>query len=364
VSSHNEIDAWLSNTRSGEVRSFGERLFALRYPRWKRSISGVPFTRLPAGKAMSFEYDGLAPRHPWLSFTMRSDVVACASPFMRDRLVELGAGYRRGAMLITGSAEDSQHRSDSAHRATLRRELIEMHGLDPRKPILLFSVPSNVSNQYPLGEFGSFDELISYWCSSFRILENVSVVMSPHPWYRNNDQAGRLIQSVGLNLIWRGVIDLMPAADVFSTFGASSTPRLAAAAGLPVLNYLAFKASFSAEDAKSYFVGFDTMPVARSKAEWEALLSNIDREEYRADLCRRAREKATYFGSPDDGFRRRFVPVAQRLAKGRGALTKKDWKALRTICPDPVDDTDYAGEAGDANLTAGSGGGDLIVRGR
>jgi hypothetical protein len=335
VSSHNEIDAWLMNTRNGEIRSVPDRLFALQYPRWKRIISGVPFTRLPTGKALAFENDGLAPRNPWLSFTMRSDLVACASPFMRDRLIELGAAYRRDAMLVTGSAEDTVDGSTGIDRAALRHELATMFGLDPRKPILLFSAPSNVSNQYPLEEFDSFDALIAYWCNSLRKLENLSVIISPHPWYKNNVDAGRLLEKVGFNLVWRGVIDLMLAADVFSTFGASSTPRLAAAAGIPVLNYLAFKTSFSAVDAKSYFVGFDTMPVARSKSEWEALLQRIERADYRDDLCRRARDMAPYFGSPANGFSERFVSTAHLLAIGRGPLSKKDWKRLRSLCPEP-----------------------------
>lgn len=333
--SHNELDGWMrNNTRGyGRLKTRADRLFAKVYPRWVRTIDGLPYIRVPAPHALALEMNDLAPRNPWTSSSMKSTVITASGTFLAERLQELGARYRKSTIYVTGAAEDGEADMASTSPEQERARLVEDLGLDPAKPILMFSAPSNVSNQYPLNGFESFEELITYWCKSLDRLKTVSCIVSPHPWYRENPDARAVLEATGAKIVWRRAFDLMPAVDLFCTFGASSTPRLAAAAGLPVLNYFAFERTFDAEDDRSYFVGFDTMPVAMSRAEWEALLDKVDDTDWRNDLCARALEKATYFGLESGVFGLRFPQVAAVLASGRGPLSGDETKALKALCP-------------------------------
>ena len=333
--SHNELDGWMRNNPRGygRVTTRADRIFAKVYPRWKRIIDGTPFIRVPAPQALALETGELAPRDPWTSSSMTSTVIAASGTFLAERLQELGARYRKDAIYVTGAAEDGDISEYHSTPKEIRAKLIADLELDPTKPILMLSAPSNVSNQYPLNGYDSFEELIAYWCNSLGQLRNVSAIVSPHPWYREKPEARDVLEGTGAKSDWRSAFELMPAVGLFCTYGASSTPRLAGAAGLPVLNYFAFKRTFSSEDDRSYFVGFNTMPVANSRAEWEQLLRKVDDAEWRDNLCARAKAEATYFGLARGIFGRRFPQVAEVLSNGRGSLADAEKRELSALCP-------------------------------
>lgn len=329
VPSANEMEGWLSSEDEARVVDRCQRVAMRLFPKWARTVRGTPLLRVPVGRLLALERDGLAPREPWLSFTLGSDAVGISSPFLLERLLELGASYRRDRMFLLGSPEDAELNRDPAHAHALRAEIAARFGWDATKPILLFSPSADLTRQYALPEYGAYAEMLDAWARSFTALRNFNVLVSPHPWFRINEPARRVLENTGLAILWRKAVELMPAVDAFAAFGASSTPGLAAAMGLPVLNYLCFDARIPPGDDKSYFVGFDSMPVARNRAEWNALLATVDDPAKFAELRARARARAAYFGLQDGAFARRLGDMVTALTAGSGAFGADEAARLR-----------------------------------
>ena len=330
VPSVNEMDGWLAKDEEAHITDRCQRIVARLFPRWVRNVNGQRLLRAPVGRILAMEGDGMAPREPWLSFTLGSDAVGISSSFLMDRLAEIGAAYRRDSMFLIGSPEDTEIDREPARAARLRSEIAEQFGWQQDKPIVLFSPSADLTRQYAIPEFASYHELLDYWARSFKQLRNFNVLISPHPWFQINEPARKVLEATGVAILWRKAADLIPAVDVFATFGASSTPRLAASMGLPVLNYLCFDARFLPEDNHSYFVGFDTMPVARTRAEWEALLDEIDTSAYYSDLRQRAQTRAPFFGVQDGAFVARLACLVETLTSGNGPLSEDEIAQLKT----------------------------------
>ena len=329
VPSFNEMDGWLSGEADARITDRCQRIVARLFPKWVREVRGVRLLRAPVGRILATVRDGLAPRHPWLSFTLGSDAVGISSSFLMDRLIEMGAGYRRSTMFLIGSPEDTVLDRAPERAARLRAEITTQFGWEADKPIVLFSPSGDLTRQYAMPEFDSYHELLDYWARSLKRLRNFNVLVSPHPWFHINAPAREVLEGAGVEILWRKAADLMPAVDVLATFGASSTPQLAASMGLPVLNYLCFDARFLPEDDKSYFVGFDTMPVARNRSEWEALLDALDTPAYYADLRQRASARAAFFGLQDGAFVARLETLVETLTGGTGPLSSAEVEHLR-----------------------------------
>ena len=329
VPSINEMDGWLSGEADARVTNRCQRMVARLFPKWVRKVRGTRLLRAPVGRILATERDGLAPRYPWLTFTLSSDAVGISSRFLMERLMEIGAGYRRSSMFLIGSSEDIELDRAPARAAALRAEIAAQFGWDTDKPIVLFSPSADLTRQYALPEFDNYHALLDYWTRSLNRLRNFNVLVSPHPWFQINGAAREVLERASVAILWRKAADLIPAVDVFTTFGASSTPRLAASMGLPVLNYLCFDAKFLPEDDKSYFVGFDTMPLARNRREWEALLDALDTPAYYADLRQRASARAAFFGVQDGAFVARLKTLVETLIDGTGPLSKAEVEGLR-----------------------------------
>ena len=330
VPSVNEMDGWLAKDEEARIDDRCQRIVACLFPHWVRRVRGQALLRAPVGRILAMEGDGMAPRRPWLSFTLGSEAVGISSTFLMDRLTRIGAAYRRDNMFLVGSPEDTEIDRAPEHAVRLRTEITTQFGWQNDKPIVLFSPSADLTRQYTIPEFATYHELLDYWARSLKRLRNFNVLISPHPWFEINEPARKVLEATGVEILWRKAADLIPAVDVFATFGASSTPRLAASMGLPVLNYLCFDAKFLPEDNESYFVGFDTMPVARNRVEWEALLDALDKPDYYADLCRRARARASFFGVQDGAFVRRLGTLIETLVVGSGPLVRDEIVQLRT----------------------------------
>lgn len=326
VPSVNELDGWLEHNDEIVIRDLCQQEFARRYHQWERRIWGRSCLRQPLGKALAFELAGMAGQRPWLSFSQASDVLVANSRFLRDRLITMGEGHRADQILLAGSADDDRLADTPSCRRKLRAEL----GLDPDRKVLLLVLCADLRRQYPLPEFKDFWEMVEYWIGSANKLHSFQVIVSPHPWFSLTTENRSRLESLPFKIVWRKVADLQPAADVVAAFGASSTPRLAAAAGLPVLNYLCFDARFEAEDNPSYFVGFPSMPVARNRREWEELLRRIDDPGRFAELAAVAEQQAAYFGKPDGHFGRRLGTICRTLARGRGPLQDDELTGLKS----------------------------------
>lgn len=330
VPSINEMDGWLAKDEEARIGDRCQRIVARLFPRWVRKVRGQRLLRAPVGRILAMEGDGMAPRQPWLSFTLGSDAVGISSTFLMERLVELGAAYRRGSMFLIGSPEDTELDREPARASRLRKEITTQFSWQQDKPIVLFSPSADLTRQYGIPEFGNYHELLDYWARSLTRLRNFNVLISPHPWFQINEPARKVLEATGIAILWRKAADVIPAVDVFATFGASSTPRLAASMGLPVLNYLCFDARFRPEDDKSYFVGFDTMPVARTRVEWEALLDRLDQPAYYADLRHQAQARASFFGVQDGAFVTRLATLIETLTTGNGPLSADEIVSLST----------------------------------
>ncbi|MBX3575946.1 MAG: hypothetical protein KF723_01965 [Rhizobiaceae bacterium] len=329
VPSFNEMDGWFSsNLEYGALTNASQRAFALLFPGWVRRLSGKLILRIPLGRAMNMVSDQLAPKYPWRSFTGKSDIACLNSPFLAERFVEMGASYRMNRTFVIGASEDDEM-MQAGRNPGLRDELAAQFGWTDNKPIALFSPSTDMTDQYALPEFASYGELLEYWLRSLSKLTRFHVVVSPHPWFLIAEEPRRIFEKAGANIAWRKVAELLPASDLFITFGASSTPRLAATAGLPVLNYLCFDAKFRPEDRPSYFVGFDSMPTAASKREWEALLEKVNDPAYFSVLKDYARRDASYFGVQAGSYAERMRVLINSLVAHKGDIGDAEFKAIR-----------------------------------
>lgn len=335
IPSLNEMNGRLLQNTDVHVVDLCQRIAARLFPKWVRKVFGFSLFRAPLGRILSTERDHVAPHDPWLSFTMGSDAVGISSPFLMDRLLEMGAAYRRRSMFLTGSHEDDAHNRLPAKVNAVRADIAAQSGWDVDTPIVLFSPPANLTTQYALPEFDSYHDLLEYWSRTLSGLRNFNVLISPHPWFELNPDSYAVLKASGLKISPRGLADLIPAVDVLATFGASSTPRLAASMGKPVLNYLCFDANFPPEDNHSYFVGFDSMPVASTRVEWEALLDRLDDRDCFEDLVDLAKCNASYFGMQDGDFATRLATMVDTLATGTGPLSDAELKRLAQELPGP-----------------------------
>lgn len=318
--------SWEQVRRTAERQRDAARLFRFS----AHSVHGQEPKRASSSLGSLSEGSVITKRKGCMPGPSRSDAVGLSSILLMERLVEIGAAHRCDTMFLIGAPEDPDLALAPERKRELRREVAAQFGWRADRPIVLFCPPADFTRQYPVSECASYHDLLDYWTHSLRQLRNFNVLVSPHPWLKTNEPARKLMEATGVALLWREAIDLVPAADVIATFGASPIPRLAAAMGLPVLNYLCFDAGFPPEDAACYFVGFDTMPVARTRGEWEALLADLDSPAYFRNLSIRAQESAHYFGLRDGAFAARLAALIATLVGGRGPLSRDEIRHLRS----------------------------------
>lgn len=329
VPSADEVDDVLVHNKSYIVADACQQLFAQRFPRWIRTVDGVDLTRVPMARAAAVEEDGLAPRYPWLSFTSDSDVVGLNSAYLQDRYVDLGAEYRRQSMFVIGSPEDDDIERTRAQRQSVRKELANMFSWSQERPIALVNPVGDLRGQYALPEFTSYEELLRFWLRSLAKLTNFNVVITPHPGFRFHQAERDVLEAEAKNIAWRGASELLPACDLYISYGGSSTLRLAAATGVPVLNYLCYALRLAPEDEKSYFVGFDSIAVARSSREFTEALERINASQEYASMRGRANRAAPYFGMQTGDFAQRLTKLIQGVTQAAGTPGEQDLIELR-----------------------------------
>ena len=329
VPSTDEVDDVLIKDKNYHVIDECQRGFARLFPKWIRTVDGRSMTRVPLGKATAVETDGLSPRYPWLSFTLGSDIVGLNSEYLRDRFVELGGGYRRNRMLLIGSPEDDDVARAKLNAPNLRRELAQLFNWKDERPIVLVNPVGDFCGQYRLPEFGTYYDLLKFWVTSLKDFTNFHVVITPHPSFRFAEQARKILEEMTTNIVWRRASDLIPVCDLYMSYGGSSTLRLAAAAGLPVLNYMCYDFNIPPQDAKSYFIGFDSIVVARNSVQLKAAVQHLNDLEKFYQLTDTAKQAAAYFGTQRGDFADRLTTVVNSLACGSGELTGHDVRELR-----------------------------------
>lgn len=336
VPSLDEIDGVLAARPEHAVRDRCQRTFARLCPGWVRSVGGRRLLRAPLGRALAAELDQLAPRRPWLSFTFGSDVVGLSSPYLRDRLLELGGRELAPRMVLTGLPEDDEVTRGKERSLTLRAELARQFGWDAERPVVLVNPVNDLSGQYRHSEFASYEEMLAFWLRTVKGFTSFNVVVSPHPYFRFSAEPRRVLEQSGLNVAWKGAADLMPACDLYVAYGGSSTFRLAAAAGVPALNYLSYDLDYAPVDAKSYFDGFDAIRVARTREEFAKAVLDLDVPAVFQDLRDRASRAAPYFGAAGRSFAERIAVVVRTLASGVGPVTTKEMEAMRRATATPT----------------------------
>lgn len=335
VPSLDEIDGVLEARAEHGVSDRCQRTFARLFPGWVRTVHGRPLLRAPLGRALAAELDQLAPRHPWLSFTFGSDVVGLSSPYLRDRLLDLGGRELASRMMLTGLPEDDDVRRGRERALALRAELARRFGWDAERPVALVNPVNDLSAQYRHSEFSSYEEMLAFWLRTVKGFTRFNVVVTPHPYFRFSAAPRRVLEQSGLHVAWQGAAELMPACDLYVAYGGSSTFRLAAAAGVPALNYLSYDLDYAPVDAKSYFDGFDAIRVARNREEFARAVGDLDAPAGFQDLRERASRAAPYFGAAGGSFAERIAVVVRTLAGGVGPVTIPEMGAMRRATGTP-----------------------------
>jgi hypothetical protein len=296
------------------------RFFAKALPGWVYRFEGRALTRFPMMRAVAMELYGLAPRHPWIINTGASEIVAVESPFMKELFHDLGVETFPGRVQDLGHpALDQLHRVARRKRA-IRAEVCASHGLDPAKPIALFSVPTDQYATTPAPGFASYEDLLRHWVESMARMSNYSCLITAHPAISRKHLQGMRAQ--GAAIVEKSAADVLPICDVFVA-SVSTTIKWARAIGKPVVNYDCYRMKYDEADRKSYLEGFDHIYGARDAAGYFALLDRFNRPADARRIIQAAGRGSEYWGRVDGRALRRiakaFDAAAERARKGRDA---------------------------------------------
>ena len=294
------------------------RFFAEALPGWVYRFEDRALTRFPMMRAIAMEIYGLAPRHPWIINTGASEIVAVESPFMKELFVDLGIETFPGRVQDLGHpALDHLHRVAQKKRS-IRAEVCANHGLDPAKPIALFSAPTDQYATTPAPGFATYEDLLRHWVESMARLSNYSCLITAHPAISREHLQGMRAQ--GAIVVEKSAAEVLPICDVFVA-SVSTTIKWARAIGKPVVNYDCYHMRYDQADRKSYLEGFEHIYGARGAPAYFALLDRLNQPAEARLIIEAAGKGREYWGRVDGRSLQRianaFDTAAERARKRR-----------------------------------------------
>lgn len=211
---------------------FGERV-KRDYPHWVRQAKPGEVLMFPAEYVLVRERLGLSLPLPWVIHGGLADVLAAESEMMRRHYLSDGIAAEK--IRLTGTVYcdvmfDALAASPEAKAAYEGATKIQLG----KTSVLLSLPPSLHGIRGQFSEFATYEDACHAIVDMIRRHPQVSASVSLHPNAPAEQRA--FIDSLGLPVVDRWIISLIPAFDLFfTTF--SSTIRWAIACGKPVLNY-------------------------------------------------------------------------------------------------------------------------------
>jgi hypothetical protein len=267
------------------------RLLVRSHPRWRYVHQGRPLVRLPAAEAFPMEWLGLAPAEPWVLHSGHADCLLVENQYTRDLYERTGIPGER--LIETGALSDDVAGRALADAPALRERIATELGLPPGRSTILFSLYdfSYLLGRHRLADFPDNAALNGFWLESLRAVPGWNVIVSPHPFAR--DEQLRDVESASVRISRRPIEELIAVCDLYVVC-ASATTRTAVACGKPVIDHdvFAFRYGHWAEAAG--------VLVVESKEDFLAALRRATGDsEYLASLAAAQRKLAPRYGRMD-----------------------------------------------------------------
>jgi hypothetical protein len=287
---------------------WANRLLVRRHPRWAYVHQGKPLVRLPASQAFPMEWLGLAPPQPWVLHSGHADSVLVENEYTRDLYLRTGIPAER--LLETGSLSDDLAGRALADAPALRERVTAEAGLPPGRPTIVFSIYDwdYLIARYRPKDFPNTEALNRFWLESLRALEGWNVIVSPHPFVR--EEQLRDVESPSVRISRRPIEELIAICDLYVVC-ASATTRTAVACGKPVIDHdvFAFRYGHWSEAAG--------VVVVESKSDFAAALRRATSDPaYLASLAEEQRKLAPRFGRMDGRAGQRTLGAIDALMGG------------------------------------------------
>lgn len=262
----------LVHSADHNVSRLSNRLVARLYPQWVHEYRGKRLMRLPARQALAMEILKMGPPRPWTLHSGYSDRIAAESAWMFRHYVSHGIPEEQ--LALTGSVADDELYSYVIRRDHLRATLCEKFALDPTRPFVVCSLPTDQFDGSPEGiEFGDYEEMLHAYLVAVVKATKGNFVLRPHP--RDLSRAEVLIRSLGLGLD-RSITSeettaLVAACDIYVAT-VSGTIRWALVSSTPALNYDVYRFRYSEYEGVPGVRTVETLTLFED--ELEALFSN------------------------------------------------------------------------------------------
>lgn len=202
-------------------------------PKWVYQLNGKRFLMMGFGETLAKELLGTTMPQPWIEGSSNADAV----------LVENQAYLQRGAraglvasnLHVTGYPFHDALHCGLADRDACRARVRAAHGLRDNKPIILTSLlPNYAGRSHSDSDFATYEEMVRFWIETLVSYDEYHTIVSLHPTQVPAELA--YIQDLGAVIACQPIPEIMPACHIYVA-SLSSTITMAAACGIPVLNY-------------------------------------------------------------------------------------------------------------------------------
>lgn len=202
-------------------------------PKWAYQLNGKRFLMMSFGETLAKELLGTSMPQPWIESSSNADAV----------LIENQAYFERGSraglvasnLHVTGYPFHDMLHCGMADRNACRARVRAAHGLRDDKPIILTSLlPNYAGRAHSDSDFATYEEMVRYWIQALVRYDEYYTIVSLHPTQTPAEFA--YIQDMGAAIACLPIPEIMPACHIYVA-SLSSTITMAAACGIPALNY-------------------------------------------------------------------------------------------------------------------------------
>jgi hypothetical protein len=274
------------------------RCLAARYPQWTHMFEGRKLVLLPAAQALGKQLAGTVEADPWTYNDSRADITLLESQHALEQLESDGAHSSR--RIVTGRLAHDRLALARPGLIERRTALQQAHGLDPDLPLVVASVtPDKFAVYGAQTEFSSYREMLEFWVETMTGSRGCTVLASVHP--SQPVETLGFLERPGFAISRQPLAEILPLAELF-VVDCSATSRLAAASGIPVLDY-----DLYGFDLKFNQVGKGLVHV-RSRAQFSAVWRDLwQKPDQLLELKAAQVSNASEFGVLDGGAGRRIA---------------------------------------------------------
>lgn len=295
----NALEPAMSLSSAGEkfeVRGMRKKITARLFPRWTYKYDDKFLLRAEDKTVFAMEFTRLAPPIPWMYNSGQATVLVMESKFIRKYHVD--EGITADKMQTIGALHLDTLGEVYRQRETLRQRFANENKLAIDKTWVLCSLPPDFR---PNDIYHTYEEMVKDWIKVLCANTQAQVFVSLHP--RTKKEKVAFIEALGAVIISEPIEYMIPLCDVFVAC-ISATIRIAAACGLPVINYDVFNYHYTDYDA------IEGVKTVFNKNDFEQEVHKLLTDQAYAEALVHSYERAgDYYGSLDGKAHERLLEL-------------------------------------------------------